>query len=143
MKRLLNRILAAGIVGAMLVVSAASCAVLTKSQIKAVNNLSTKSDTITTAPEMIFETLADVREERGLYYAASLRSSDARYAEMNGLAEGSIADAKIVEKSTLYADVLDSYLRALRSLSADARYFGLRDAPARARKARPIRCFWH
>lgn len=98
------------------------CAVLTESQLKAVNALSTKSDTVATAPEHIFECLATVREERGLYYAASLTSAQAKFLEMNGLAEESISDAKAVEKASLYADVLDSYLRALRQLSAETRY---------------------
>lgn len=106
----------------ILLLGAASCAVLTESQIKCVNSLTTKSDTVTHAPERIFEALAEVRRERGLYFAASLTSSEARYVEMNGLAAGAVEDAKSVKKSTLYADVLDSYLRALRSISSPARY---------------------
>ena len=106
----------------MVAVGVTGCAVLTESQLKAVNALSTKSDTVATAPEHIFKCLAEVREERGLFYAESLTSAQAKFREMNGLAEGSIADEKVVEKASLYADVLDSYLRALRQLSSETRY---------------------
>ena len=99
-----------------------SCAVLTKSQLKMVTNLTVASDSIAVAPKNIFDELATVRLERGLYYAASLTSAAAREKEINELATTSMADEQLVNRADVYVNVLNSYLRALRSISADARW---------------------
>jgi hypothetical protein len=80
------------------------------------------SDSIAVTPTLIFEELAFVREERGLYYAASLIGALSRNKEINALAEASLADEKIVKQADAYVSVLNSYLRALRSMSADSRW---------------------
>lgn len=99
-----------------------SCAVLTKSQLQMVTNLTVASDTVAVTPKVIFDELATVRLERGLFYAASLTSAVAREKEMNALATAMIADDQLVNKTEIYVNVLNSYLRALRSISADARW---------------------
>ena len=99
-----------------------SCAVLSKTQLQRINNLSVSSDTIAVTPKVIFTELATVRFERGLYYAASLTSAAAREKEMNALAAASIADEQLVDRTEVYVSVLDSYLRALRSISAATRW---------------------
>jgi hypothetical protein len=73
-------------------------------------------------PKVIFDELATVRLERGLYYAASLTSATAREKEINALAIASIADEQLVNRTELYVNVLNSYLRALRSISATTRW---------------------
>jgi hypothetical protein len=98
-----------------------SCAVLTESQLRMVTNLTVASDSIAVAPAVIFEELAVVRTERGLYYAASLISAEARGKEMNALAEASYDDEQLVDRANVYVNVLNSYLRALRSISTDTR----------------------
>ena len=99
-----------------------SCAVLTKSQLQMVTNLTVASDTVAASPKRLFDELATVRLERGLFYAASLTSAAAREKEMNALAAAMIADEQLVGKTEVYVNVLNSYLRALRSISADARW---------------------
>ena len=99
-----------------------SCAVLTTSQVQMVNKLTVASDTVVVAPKVIFDELAAVRLERGLFYAASLTSATAREKEINALAAASIADVSIVNRTDAYVNVLNSYLRALRSISNDARW---------------------
>ena len=99
-----------------------SCAVLTKSQLDMVTKLTVASDTVVASPKTLFNGLATVRIERGLYYAASLTSADAREKEINALATGLIADEQLVKKAEAYVNVLNSYLRALRSISADVRW---------------------
>jgi hypothetical protein len=99
-----------------------SCAVLTKSQLQMVTKLTVASDTVAITPKVIFDKLATVRVERGLYYAASLTSASAREKEMTALANALIADEQLVGKAEVYVNVLNSYLRALRSISADARW---------------------
>ena len=105
---------------ANLVVS--SCAVLTSSQLKRVNNLTVASDTVVVTPKIIFDELATVRMERGLYYAASLTSATAREKEINALAWASMTDEQMVNRTEAYVNVLNSYLRALRSISAATRW---------------------
>jgi hypothetical protein len=99
-----------------------SCAVLTTSQLKQVNNLTVASDTIVVTPKIIFDELATVRLERGLYFAASLTSANARGKEINALATASLTDEQMVNRTEVYVNVLNSYLRALRSISATARW---------------------
>lgn len=99
-----------------------SCAVLTKSQLQLVTNLTVASDSVSVTPIVIFDELANVRTERGLLYAASLTSAAAREQEINALATASIADEQLVNRADVYVSVLNSYLRALRSLSADTRW---------------------
>ena len=99
-----------------------SCAVLTESQLKMVTNLTVASDTVAITPKVIFDELATVRLERGLFYAASLTSAAAREKEINALATAHLTDEQMVGKAEVYVSVLNSYLRALRSISADARW---------------------
>ena len=103
-------------------VALSSCAVLTKSQLEMVTKLTVASDTVVVSPQKLFDELATVRFERGLYYAASLTTASAREREVNALATAVMADEKLVGKAQGYVNVLNSYLRALRSLSADARW---------------------
>ena len=109
----------------LLLLLCTSCAVLTDSQLKIVNNLSATSDSVLVTPAVIFEELSEIRVERGLFYAASLSSADARYKEINSLAEGKIADQKIIKNANIYVNVLNSYLRALKSISSDVRWKGI------------------
>ena len=120
MKKIKNTILPFLFVSAAL--SLASCAVLSKSQIEMVNKLSVASDTIAVTPKVIFDELTAVRLERGLYYAASLTSAAAREKEINALTAASLTDAQMVNRAEAYVSVLNSYLRALRSVSAPVRW---------------------
>ena len=99
-----------------------SCAVLTKSQLQRVNNLTVASDTVVATPKVIFDELATIRLERGLFYAASLTSATAREKEINALAAATQTDEQWVNRAEAYVNVLNSYLRALRSISATARW---------------------
>ena len=99
-----------------------SCVSLTKSQLQRVTNLTVASDTVIATPKAIFNHLATVRLERGLFYAASLTSAEAREKEINALAAASIADEQLVNRAEAYINVLNSYLRALRSISAATRW---------------------
>jgi hypothetical protein len=87
-----------------------------------VSNLTVASDTVVVTPKVIFDEMATVRLERGLFYAASLTSATAREKEINALTTATIADEQLVGKAEVYVNVLNSYLRALRSISADARW---------------------
>ena len=109
-------------ISTIIILSTTSCAVLTTSQLKMVTNLTVASDTVVVKPKVIFDELSTVRLERGLLYAASLTTAAARGKEINALAEASIADRQLVSRTEAYVTVLNSYLRALRSVSANARW---------------------
>ena len=103
---------------------AVSCSPLSKAQLEAVRELTFNSDTISRSPAVLFGEMADIRLHRGLYYALSLSSGETRYAEVAALAEASMDDEDMVRKADGYVDVLNSYLRALHSLSSEQRWKG-------------------
>ena len=109
----------------MMLIFCSSCAVLTDSQLKMVENLAWKADTVVSSPVYIFKSLSHIRLERGLYYAASLNSADARYNEINAMAEAVVSDKSTIRKAGIYIDVINSYVRAVGSLSNDERWRGV------------------
>lgn len=100
----------------------ASCATMSKSQMSKVKALTLSYDSVSAAPSIIFSELADVRLERGLFYAASLDGVDNHIDELNSLADGSMLDKNISGKADVYIKVLNSYLSSLRSLASESRW---------------------
>lgn len=111
-----------GLTVALLATVLASCAALSPAQMKAVNNLSVASDSVAAAPSAFFNTLAYVRTERGLFYAATLTTPEIRQAELDALSQAAVDDQKLAERTDVCVDVLNSYLRALRSLCNQTRW---------------------
>ena len=101
------------------------CSPLSKAQIEAVGELTFRSDTVSRSPAILFEEMSELRLERGLYYAASLSSGTARYEEVTALAEASMDDEALVRKAAGYVNVFNSYVRALHSVSSEARWTGI------------------
>ena len=110
------------LVALLLVWCCSSCAALTESQLQTVQKLAVSGDSVAAAPSVLFRELAAIRTERGLFYAASLTGADARFAELNALAAAAREDEKLAERTDVCVDVLNSYLRALRSISNPARW---------------------
>ncbi len=102
-----------------------SCSVLTQKQVKMVQELSLRADSVAGAPSVVFGALAQVRVERGLMYAASLSTAEARGEEVRYLAAAAVEDSKAVAKADAYINVINSYLRVLRSASNNERYESL------------------
>ncbi len=101
------------------------CAALTASQLQTVNNLSARADSVAATPSVLFDRLATVRQERGLLYAASLTTPATHLAELDALADGAREDRRWAARTEVCVQVLESYLRALRSLSNPARWTGM------------------
>jgi hypothetical protein len=95
---------------------------MTKAQLKRVNSLAVVSDSAVTGPGSVFRILDDVRMERGLIYAASLQGTDTRIQELNGLADATTGQSRLADKADVCINILDSYIRALRSVSNEARW---------------------
>ena len=107
------------------IMPAVSCSPLSKAQMEAVRGLTFRSDTVSRSPAVLFGELADIRLGRGLYYTLSLSSGEARYAEITALAVSHMEDEDIAAKADRYVDALNSYIRALHSVSSDARWKGI------------------
>lgn len=108
----------------LLVLSIASCSPLSKAQLEAVRELSFRSDTVSRSPVILFSEMADIRLERGLFYASSLSSPDARLEEVTALAEESMDSETLSRKAEAYVDAMNAYVRALHSISTEARWKG-------------------
>ena len=101
-----------------------SCGVLSEGELARIENLALKADTVTSVPSVIFGTMAEIRLERGLFYAASFSTPEARFDEVNALAKASIADKKRSAKADTYIGILNSYFKALRSIADKERWEG-------------------
>ena len=99
-----------------------SCASMSKAQLKRVGALAVVSDSAVAGPGSVLKLLDEVRSDRGLMYAASLSSADARVAELNGVALEASDLARLSEKADVCVSILESYIRALKSLSNEARW---------------------
>lgn len=106
----------------MCIILFVSCSTLSKSQLQHINAFATSQDSLTVGPEAIFNTLAEVRIERGLIYSASLTDTENRIHELNSIAQSAQKEEKTRVKANACFNILASYARALKSLSADARW---------------------
>lgn len=105
-----------------LLVCLGSCASMSKAQLKRVGALAVVSDSAVAGPGSVFRLLDEVRVSRGLMYAASLSGAEARVAELNGLALSASELSKLSDKADVCVNILESYIRALKSLSNEARW---------------------
>lgn len=113
------------ILSSLALLTAAGCSPLSKAQIEAVNELAFRSDTVSRSPAVLFGEMSELRLERGLFYAASLSSGEARSRELTELAEASMDKEALVRKASGYVDAFNSYVRVLHSVSAEARWKGI------------------
>lgn len=98
-----------------------SCA-MTKSQLAKVNSLAITSDSVALAPSAIFSKLASTRRDRGLIYVASLEGTETRLTELDNLYSAIQSDQEIISQADAYVSILNSYIKALKSLTAPTRY---------------------
>lgn len=107
---------------ALLLFSGSGCASLSQGQMKSLESFSNSCDSFKKYPGEFFEEIARIRAERGLYYAASLSDSELRAGEVGSLYSALQKDLLLAKKSNISMEVLVSYQRALKSLTADARW---------------------
>ena len=105
-----------------LLVFMGSCASMSKAQLKRVGALAVVSDSAVAGPGSVLRLLDEVRVSRGLMYAASLSGAEARVAELNVVALGASEFGRLSEKADVCVGILESYIRALKSLSNEARW---------------------
>lgn len=105
-----------------IIIYMSGCASITKAQMKRVNSLAVISDSAVTGPGSVLRVLNEVNLERGLMYAASLSSTEARIEDLNGLADAQAELSRLADKSDVCVNILESYVRALRSISSESRW---------------------
>ena len=105
-----------------LIIYMSGCGSMTKAQLKRVNSLAVVSDSAVTGPGSVLRMLNEVNMERGLIYAASLNTAQARIQELNGLADAQTQLSRLADKSDVCVNILESYVRALRSISSESRW---------------------
>ena len=98
------------------------CASMTKAQLKRVNSLAMVSDSSMTGPGSVMAVLNVVRLERGLMYTASLTTTEPHIRDLNGLADSQAELSRLADKADVGVKILDSYIRALRSISSESRW---------------------
>lgn len=98
------------------------CSSMSKAQLKRVNSLAVVSDSAVSGPGSVMRLLDEVRMERGLIYAASLQGTESRIQELNGLADAVSEQSRLADKADVCISILESYVRALRSVSSEARW---------------------
>ena len=98
------------------------CASMTKAQLKRVNSLAMVSDSSMTGPGSVMAVLNEVRLERGLMYTASLTTTEPHIQDLNGLADSQAELSRLADKADVGVKILDSYIRALRSISSESRW---------------------
>lgn len=98
-----------------------ACSPLTAEQMQAAGELTFRADTIARSPQILLTELAGIRMERGLLHSASVTSPDLHLAELDAVAAGVEKDRTDINQSGVYVQVLQSYLRALKSLSHEDR----------------------
>ncbi|MBO7321288.1 MAG: hypothetical protein J6U80_05085, partial [Bacteroidales bacterium] len=120
----LNRRIKSILTAVTLLMAFHSCGVLSDGELARIENLALKADTVASVPSVIFGTMAQVRLERGLFYAASFSTPEARFDEVNALAKAFIEDKKRSAKADTYIGILNSYFKALRSIADKERREG-------------------
>jgi hypothetical protein len=107
-----------------------SCSTLTKTQVESVNQFAQSTKNFSAFPSKIMSELADIRFNRGFFYATSLDTNDS--ISINQLKNDSIIidqldknlnqnirDKKNSEKVDITFKILDKYAQSLALLSAD------------------------
>jgi hypothetical protein len=105
-----------------LLVYISGCSSMSKAQLKRVNALAVVSDSAVSGPGSVMRLLDEVRLERGLIYAASLQGTEPRIQELNGLTDAVNEQSRLAYKADVCISILESYVRALRSVSSEARW---------------------
>ena len=96
-----------------------SCASLTKTQIESVNQFAQTTKDFSAFPSKIMTGLADIRLERGLFYANSLTNPKFHIDDLGGIYDQKKFDYQVSEKVDVTFRIIDKYSQSLVLLSSD------------------------
>lgn len=103
------------------------CAVLTKTQINAVNQFATVSSEFSAYPSTILEKLSEIRVKRGVYYANSLDDAKTHKTELDEIYKQQQLDKVVTKKVDISFKIIDKYAQTLKLLSSDKYASDLKD----------------
>lgn len=102
--------------------SISACSTLSKEQIKSVEKFSNACDSFNRYPSLLFAEVAQIRMERGFFYAASLSNPENKISELNSIYKSFEQDMQLATKCDVSLKILKSYSHALKVLTADGRW---------------------
>lgn len=95
-----------------------NCATLTKTQIETVNKFAKTTTDFSDYPSKIMVELADIRMERGLYYANTIGDAKLHIQELDDIHDQKNFDIKISKKVDITFKIIDKYAQSLVLLSS-------------------------
>ncbi len=96
-----------------------SCASLTKTQIKSVNQFARTTKDFSVYPSKIMVELAEIRFKRGIYYANSLTDPKLHIEELANIYSHKKFDYKVSKKVDVTFKIIDKYSQSLVLLTSD------------------------
>lgn len=106
----------------IVILSLTSCGSLSKVQIKSVGSFANACDSFNRYPSLLLAQIAQIRMERGFFYAASLSDPQNKINELNSIFEAFEQDMKLASKCDFSLKILKSYSYALKVLTSDGRW---------------------
>jgi len=98
-----------------------SCSTLSKEQLHSIEKFSNACDSFSRYPSLLFTEIAQIRLERGLFYAASLSDAQNRVEELNALHKAHSQDLQLANQYDASLKILKSYSSALKLLVSENR----------------------
>ncbi len=96
-----------------------SCASLTKTQIESVNQFAKTTTEFSAYPSKIMVELAEIRANRGIYYANTLSDPKLHIQELDDVHEQRQYDLELSAKMDVTFKIIDKYAQSLQLLSSD------------------------
>lgn len=105
--------------GYLLIILLASCAPLTKTQVKTVNSFAQASKNFSAYPSKIMVELANVRLKRGVYFANSIENPRLHQQELDSVYRFQKNELALTEKTDITFKIIDKYAQSLVLLTSD------------------------
>lgn len=99
-----------------------SCATLSREQVQSIDKFVTACDSFYRYPSFLFTELAQLRLERGFFYAASLEDPQNQINELNAIHKSYKNDLRVAAKCDASLKILKSYSNALKVLTSGERW---------------------
>lgn len=96
-----------------------SCSTLNRTQVNAVNQFGHTTQEFTAYLGKITDELADIRMQRGLYYASTLQNPQLHIAELDSIFSQKEYDYKVSKKVDITFKIIDKYAQSLILLTGD------------------------
>lgn len=107
------------VVNLLFLVLMTSCRSVSRNQLNELHRFAGKTAGFSAFPETIMQGIAEIRESRGVWYAASFTDPQQHISELNAIVRERIGDEKIPGRIKIVFRILDEYSKGLSVLSSD------------------------